>query len=612
MRLKRARVRGFQPFGDSGEVEFAEGINLIIGQNNAGKSALLRALLPQLPDDRHRTPEKWESFRLPRPEITLTIDVSGNEVRDWLLRSNGTHYIPTPTGGQEWAVTFMNEFFGLSSVLIPVGRTAGSNFNSESYPSHQLFPDVPGKQRFATVVKSNDGELTISSAVTPNDSLPGLAWPAWGRDMFYFAAERMTIGEAAPGRADRLLPNAGNLPNVLHTLSGERGDVFTRLVGHLGDIFATVGNLSVRTKSAGGHPLEVRVWPTEAMEQVELSFPLNSSGTGVAQVTAILAAVMTIDNAIIIIDEINSFLHPAAVKALLRIIQTRYSQHQYIISTHSPEVISFSNPKTIHLVKRAGYESSVKRLDLAKVGELRDVAQHLGVSMTDVFAADRVIWVEGPTEELCFPYLYEQLVGALPRGVAFTSVVATGDFTRRRDREIVYEVYHRLCAATAALVVSVVFSFDTEKLTDAEKQEMQRDAGGSLRFLPRRHLECYLVDPAAIAALIVSKDSASAGTVTQARVEDALREAAAERPFWVSEWSDDISDEGWLARVDAAGLIAAICETLSGQRVPFEKKRDSLFLLRHVVEHSPERLAPLTDYVKDLVAAVATGEVAAS
>ena len=37
MRLIKARVRGFQSFSDSGEVTFSEGINLIIGQNNAGK-----------------------------------------------------------------------------------------------------------------------------------------------------------------------------------------------------------------------------------------------------------------------------------------------------------------------------------------------------------------------------------------------------------------------------------------------------------------------------------------------------------------------------------------------------------------------------------------------
>lgn len=416
------------------------------------------------------------------------------------------------------------------------------------------------------------------------------------------------MGESASGYALRLQPNASNLPNVLHTLSSERGDVFHELVDHIREVFPTVGNLSVRTKPDVNH-LEVRVWPTEAMERVELSFPLNSSGTGVSQVIALLAAIMTIDRAVIIIDEINSFLHPAAVKALLRILQTRYANHQYIISTHAPEVIGFSNPSTIHLIKRAGYESSVERLNLDEVGKFREVAEHLGVSMADVFAAERVVWVEGPTEELCFPYLYQQMVGPLPRGTIITSVAATGDFnSNKRDPAIVYEVYRRLSSAAATLVVSVVFSFDTEKLTDDDKTKMTRDSGGLLHFLPRRHLECYLIDPAAIAAFIISKDPTNAERVTPEAVEGALKEQAGERPFLIPEWKDDLADADWLARVDAANLIARVCGILSEHRAPFSKKNDSLFLLKHILEQTPEQLAPLRDYVQSLVAAVTAAQ----
>jgi energy-coupling factor transporter ATP-binding protein EcfA2 len=587
-------------------VEFLEGINLIIGQNNAGKSALLRALLPVLSDDRHRTPEKWEAFRLMQPEVALTIDARGAEIHDWVLRSGSQQFFPLAQPRGQDPGAFMREFFARPSLPISVTRTSGVGFLAP-YPSHQLFGYVAGTPRVCALTTPINGELAISYAAThTQDSLPGLLFEAWKRDMFYFAAERMTIGEAGSGYADRLEPNAANLPNVLHMLNNERGDVFQKLVRHLREVFSTVGNLSVRTKPQNN--LEVRVWPTEAMERVELSFPLNSSGTGVAQVIALLTAIMTIDNAVIIIDEINSFLHPAAVKALLRILQTQYTQHQYIISTHAPDVIGFSNPKTIHLVKRAGYESSVERLDLAKVGKFREVAEHLGVSMADVFAAERVIWVEGPTEELCFPYLYQKGIGPLPRGTIFTSVAATGDFnTNKRDPAIVFEVYSRLSAAAVTLVVSVAFSFDTEKLTDLEKTEMQRKSRGSLHFLPRRHLECYLIDCAAIAAFIISKDPTSAQSATPAAVEVALRVAAAKRTFHVPEWNDDITNVNWLIRVDAANLIANVCGTLSEQRAPFAKKDDSLFLLRHILEHDPTRLAPLQDYVVSLVAAVAPG-----
>jgi hypothetical protein len=601
VRLLRARIKGFQSFGDSGDIDFDDGINIIIGQNNGGKSAFLRALLPNLTDDRHRTPDRWESFRLPAPEVTMTIEVSGSEVRDLILLKGGQSYIPIANGTDPR--TFAEEFFSLTSIKLALKRTAGVSF-SANYPSHQLFL-LDANNKVCLIITAVNGEIRLDdTARSESDSLPDLLSFAWQNRMFYFAAERMSIGEAGHGHATRLLPNASNLPIVLHTLSNERGSVFQQLVRHLREIFPTVGNLSVRTKPDQSI-LEVRVWPTEAMERVELSFPLHSSGTGVSQVIALLTAIMTMDNAVIFIDEINSFLHPAAVKALLRILQTRYAHHQYIISTHAPEVIGFGNPATIHLIKRDGYESSVERLDLGKVSTLREVAEHLGVSMADVFAAERVVWVEGPTEELCFPYLYQQLIGPLPRGTVITSVAATGDFnSNKRDPAIVYEVYRRLCEACSTLVVPVAFSFDTEKLTEDEKAEMRRNSRGLLHFLPRRHLECYLLDPEAIAAFVASKDPISAATVTPQAVIAALEDAASQTPFLIGEWNGDLANEAWLSRVNAAKLIEKVCGMLSNNRAPFGKKGDSLFLLKHILVRDPAQLTPLRDYLASLVPAV--------
>jgi hypothetical protein len=488
------------------------------------------------------------------------------------------------------------KLFDRKSRPFTVRRVAGQPFSAR-YPSHELFLYEQGAQPMNAIVDPSNGSLSISSGLGQNDSLPALFDAAWAREMFYFAAERLSIGENAAAYASRLSPNASNLPNVLHTLSGERGDVFQRLVRHLREVFPTIGNLSVRIKP-GTSIFEIRVWPTEAMERVELSFPLNTSGTGVAQMIALLTA-------IIIIDEINSFLHPAAIKALLRILQANYLRHQYIISTHAPDVIGFSNPTTIHLVKRVGYESSVEQLNLSEVNSLSEVAEHLGVSMADVFAADRVIWVEGPTEELCFPHLYQRQEGQLPSGTIFSSVAATGDFnTRKRDRAIVYEVYNRLCTAAVPLVVAVAFSFDAEKLTDVEKFEMQRDSGGRLHFLPRRHIECYLIDPEAIAAFVVSKDAASAQIATPQLVEYALQDAAGKPDFLIDEWNGDLTDEAWLTRVDAAKLIMHVCGSVSEQRALFNKKADTLFLLQHILDHNATKMEPLGQYVVGLVRAV--------
>ena len=157
---------------------------------------------------------------------------------------------------------------------------------------------------------AKNGKIVIIGTNNGPESLPGLVFSIWERDMFYFSPERLVIGEASPGYDQRLKSDASNLPNVIQALQSDRTDLFDRLVIHLREIFSTVGNLTARL--APSELVEIRVWPTQDRKFVDLSFPLKESGTGVAQAIAILTAIMTVENAVIIIDEINSFLHPSA------------------------------------------------------------------------------------------------------------------------------------------------------------------------------------------------------------------------------------------------------------------------------------------------------------
>jgi len=540
----------------------------------------------------------------------LRIEVSGVELHDAILRSGMEVQLST-RDERDWPA-FLPIFFSIPSIIFNLHRSHGNAFYSEQIPSYGIsFPRAGGAvPTFANIVGTN-GEVTIRDVGSgTGDTLPNLIYWLWQNDVFFFKAERYSLGRSQHIHATRLNTDASNLPAILDTLSATRGDLFNELVDHLREIFPTVGNLSVRPHPQHQNQNEILVWPTEKMGRAELSFPLDSSGTGVAQAVAILAAIMTFDKAIIIIDEISSFLHPAAAKALLRIIQTRYGHHQYIISTHSPEVIGFSNPRTLQLVRRNGYASTVEELPLDRVEMLREVADHLGVSMSDVFAADRIIWVEGVTEELCFPYLYQELVGALPRGLAFLSVVAPGDFlTKRRTRELVYEVYSRLSSASSALTVSVAFSFDSEKLSNSEKEEMTKESKGRVQFLPRRHLECYLIDPEAISVFITARDGAASGHITPEAAAAALRSKALEPRFKINiDWDgQNLGDENWLAQVDAARLINDVCQTLSEGRGTFSKTEDSLELVKFLVADRPAALDGLARYIESLVSKSSTG-----
>jgi AAA15 family ATPase/GTPase len=44
MYISKIRVKNYKSFLDSGDIEFKPGINIIVGQNNSGKTALLEVL----------------------------------------------------------------------------------------------------------------------------------------------------------------------------------------------------------------------------------------------------------------------------------------------------------------------------------------------------------------------------------------------------------------------------------------------------------------------------------------------------------------------------------------------------------------------------------------
>src|SRR5947209_12957588 len=130
------------------------------------------------------------------------------------------------------------------------------------------------------------------------------------------------------------------------------------------------------------------------MEFPELAIDLSESGTGVGQAIAILFALVSADfPRIFVIDEPNSFLHPSAARALFQILKGH--NHQYIISTHAAEIVSISEPSTLHLIRWENGSSNVEALQAERIQEVRRALNEAGVRLGEVFGADQILWVEG-------------------------------------------------------------------------------------------------------------------------------------------------------------------------------------------------------------------------
>jgi hypothetical protein len=326
---------------------------------------------------------------------------------------------------------------------------------------------------------------------------------------------------------------------------------------------------------------------------MDLTMRLEESGTGVGQVLAILYVVMTLPSTVIVIDEPNSFLHPGASKKLIQILR-RYP-HQYVFATHSPEIIKASELSTLHLVSWSGTESKVTNLTGESVQHLRLLLEDLGVTLADVFGADAVVWVEGVTEQECFPKLIRHARGRMPLGVTILAVRNTGDF-EPKGATMVWEVYERLSTAHALLPPALAFSFDREGRSDIERQDLARRSHGRVHFLPRRTYENYLLHGGAIAATLndgLGECAVSEGDVNQWIERNCQRFRSRVGTSDGTEWQLDC---------DAPALLHELFNDLANAKLEYRKTTHSVALTDWLLDHTPERLDEVASYVDGLIA----------
>ena len=100
MRICSFKIQNYKSFLEPRELTLEEGFNLIVGQNNVGKTALLEALSLKFRDKPHRsqlTAQTPTSVINPYSSALVKLAVSGAELRELLLEG-GEFNVPARTG----------------------------------------------------------------------------------------------------------------------------------------------------------------------------------------------------------------------------------------------------------------------------------------------------------------------------------------------------------------------------------------------------------------------------------------------------------------------------------------------------------------------------------
>jgi hypothetical protein len=302
---------------------------------------------------------------------------------------------------------------------------------------------------------------------------------------------------------------------------------------------------------------------------------------------------------VIVIDEPQSFLPPGAVRKLFEILK-EYPQHQYVITTHSPNAVTAADPNALLVVRKDGEESVIEEIDAATARQQERLLREVGATLSDVFGADNVHWVEGATEEECFPIIITKLLRRRLLGTRVIGVAHTSDFERKHARTAL-NIYVGLSEVKGILPPTLGFVFDRERRSDKERKELEARSGGRATLTSRRTYENYLLNPHAIAYVASQIKGFREGEgVSAEEIENWIEEHRWEAKYFDAQVEDSAQTERfWLAEIDGAKFLEDMFFELSRKRIAYDKVDHGAALTRWLCDHASENLEELARLIEE-------------
>ena len=543
MRLDSIELTSFRAFRDA-KLELApRGVTLIVGANNSGKSSLLSAIDVLLGIDPPRPIENTAAGVPARIVATFTPSeeerekVLVNSLPEWCdadyVRQIRVVFEPIPPDGA----------FGVAAVEVSMSRTTfaavGKLISAE--PNHEV-RSVDLLNWVANHGPGDPFDLTLSArgAGLGRYLLAGGAVGIelvtapirrWTQGVYHFRSLRPGARRSGPSSgSDRLAPTGENLPQVLLALASAESPEWQAIRDTMADLVPDAGVLRTPVRDS-----EVEIVFEDASG---VRRNLQDLGTGVQQL--LMATVVGITHesgGLVMVEEPETNLHPAAQRALLRRMGEWSESRQILATTHSTVFLDRRGGSTgIWLVERSGSTSSLRRIE---PDHDQTILEGLGVRLSDVLAAERLLLVEGDTDLHILDLWFRN---EMRHGDIETMALRGSDAARGTER------FALIAGVGQELRRRILFLRDRDELPISEVHRLQKS--GRVRVLPVREIEnFFLFQPAAIGAGLASRLSEAPSVdglhhQLQAMAEEFIEVVVLRRvvsrlaPIYLAPWTD--------------------------------------------------------------------------
>ena len=430
MYLQSISLQNFRCFDENETVLLKKGLNVIVGENDSGKSAVMDAIRIVL----GTTDQGWYRVELSdffnedrQKEIHIALkfsDLSDNEQAAFLecLSYETIDGVNSPCLYVHWNCKYLAHFQpprtvatfstgvngdgpALSSAARELLRVTYLRPLRDSYTNMQAGKNSRLSQIIQGIPDLNEGE----SEYIPNMDLSKLSLTGIADLSNKLLAEHTKLKKANAGISD-----------IISTKMLLKGD-------EVNTQFSVAGTNATESKKL-----------TALLEKLDLAAHTNNHpgkvGLGTSNILSMACELLLNRNAgssFLLIEEPEAHIHAQRQLRLIQSLQdeaasTEYNQ-QIIVTTHSPILASVVKLENITIIKSARAYALDSQNTLLDSTDYRFLERYLDATKANLFFAKSVIMVEGPSEELLLPTIATLMGKNLTEyGVSIVNVRGTG------------------------------------------------------------------------------------------------------------------------------------------------------------------------------------------